>query len=386
MGMNSPALAATLFWTAGAVLFFTFAGYPLLMRWLGRKPIRVAPWPADDWPTVTGVVVAYNEAQRIGTRVENLLGSDYPPEKLRVIVVSNGSTDDTAERVRALGDSRVTVLEQAGRAGKATGLNEGLARCHSEIVVFSDARQRFEPFTIRQLVRHFADPAVGAVSGSLEIEPSAHGVASAVDAYWRMEKRLRADEARFDSCLGCTGAVYAIRRELFRPIPEDTVLDDVVIPMQIAEQNRRVLHDSEAIAYDPQTLDPEREKVRKQRTLAGNFQMLFRYPRWLLPWKHRLWWQLIAHKYLRLTAPPMLAMALLTSFALRASPFYRLALCGQIFFYTLAMAGTATRLKSRLLSLPAGFLFLNATTARALWDYLSRPNLHLWTAPRREKH
>jgi cellulose synthase/poly-beta-1,6-N-acetylglucosamine synthase-like glycosyltransferase len=375
-----------LFWISGAVLFFTFGGYPLLMRWLGRKPRHPAPAPPTDWPTVTGVVVAFNEGRRIVARVENLLGADYPPEKLSVIVVSNGSTDDTVERVRALGDARITVLEQAGRAGKAAGLNDALAQCRSDLVVFSDARQRFEPATLRQLVRHFAEPAVGAVSGSLEIEPSEHGVASAVDTYWRMEKRLRADEARFDSCIGCTGAVYAIRRELFVPIPEDTVLDDVVIPMHVAEQKRRVLHDSEAIAYDPQTLDPEREKIRKQRTLAGNFQMLFRYPRWLVPWKHRLWWQLIAHKYLRLAAPPLLAIVFLASFLLCASPFYRLAFYAQVVFYALAILGIVTRLKSRLLSLPAGFVFLNATTVRALWHYLTRPNLHLWSAPSREKH
>lgn len=386
MGLNSPALAAALFWTAGIVLFFTFAGYPLLMRWLGRKPRVPLRTNADGWPTVTAVVVAYNEGQRIVTRVENLVGADYPPEKLSIIVVSNGSTDDTAERVRAMGDLRIAVLEQAGRAGKAAGLNDALAQCRSEIVAFSDARQRFEPATLPRLVRHFADPSVGAVSGSLEIEPSAHGVASAVDAYWRMEKRLRADEARFDSCIGCTGAVYAIRRDLFVPIPEDTVLDDVVIPMHVAEQNRRVLHDSEAIAYDPQTLDPAREKVRKQRTLAGNFQMLFRYPRWLLPWKHRLWWQLIAHKYLRLAAPPLLAIVFLASFFLRTRPFYGFAFYGQVIFYVLAALGIVTRLKSRYLSLPAGFVFLNAATVRALWHYLTRSNLHLWTAPRGEKH
>ncbi len=387
MGLSAETFAAALFWLSGAALVYTFAGYAWLMRWLGRSARwghRALPAPGRDGcpqPSVTCVVVAFNEGARIAARAANLLAADYPAEKLSLIVVSDGSTDDTAARVRALGEPRVTLIEQPARAGKAAGLNAALAQCRSELVVFADARQRFDARTIGNLVRHFADPAVGAASGSLEIEAAESGVGQAVDAYWRMEKRLRADEARFDSCIGCTGAVYAIRRELFVPIPEDTLLDDVVIPMQIALQGRRVLHDPEAVAFDPQSLEPALEQSRKRRTLAGNFQMLFRHPHWLLPWRNRLWWQLISHKYLRLAAPALMAITFAANLALLGNPFYRVLLAAQVAFYLCSIIGMTIRLKSRLFALPAGFVFLNAATVRALAHYLTSTNLHHWRAP-----
>lgn len=388
MELSTTALAAALFWSAGLMLAYTFVGYAFLMRSAARWGHRAraeagrdgCPQPSAQLPQVTCVVVAFNESARIATRVENLLASDYPAQKLAVIVVSDGSTDDTDDRARALGDARVTVLEQPARAGKAAGLNAALAQCRSEIVVFADARQRFDARAISNLVRHFTDPAVGAVSGSLEIETAESGVGQAVDVYWRIEKRLREDEATLDSCIGCTGAIYAIRRECFVPIAEDTLLDDVVIPMQIAVQGRRVLHDPEALAFDPQSLEPGREQARKRRTLAGNFQMLFRHPQWLLPWRNRLWWQLVSHKYLRLIAPLLLIIVFAASVRLRLIPFYGAMLTLQVVFYMLAVVGMATGLKSRLFALPAGFVFLNAAVVRAFWHYLAGTNLHHWGA------
>src|SRR5207244_6805366 len=139
-----------------------------------------------------------------------------------------------------------------------------------------------------------------------------------------------------------------------------TVIDDVVIPMLVALQNRRVLFDSSALAFDPQPLEPAAERIRKQRTLAGNFQMLFRHPRWLLPWRNRLWWQLISHKYSRLAAPLFLVLVFSASLALDGNPLYRLLFFGQSLFYFFALAGCLPLLKKfPLFSAPAGFVFLN---------------------------
>jgi cellulose synthase/poly-beta-1,6-N-acetylglucosamine synthase-like glycosyltransferase len=221
------------------------------------------------------------------------------------------------------------------------------------------------------LAAHFADPQVGAVSGALEIERAASGLGSAVETYWRQEKELRAAEAKWDSCIGCTGAVYAIRRALFTPIPDDTLLDDVVIPMQIAVCGHRVLHDPVALAFDPQPLGPAAERVRKRRTLAGNFQMFFRYPAWLFPWRNRLWWQLISHKYLRIFAPALLALVLLANLALLASPFYRAIFVMQCACYTFAALGLAwPGLRSRVFTLPAGFVLLNASAVAGFLHFL----------------
>jgi cellulose synthase/poly-beta-1,6-N-acetylglucosamine synthase-like glycosyltransferase len=382
--VNPDVPLAAAFWLSALLLAYTFGGYAILMELLARlRPKPLSASPDSPVPSVCVVLVACNEEARIAARLENLLASDYPPEKLRVLVISDGSTDATAARVRAFGSPRVEVIEQPHRSGKAAGLTAGVAHCSAEIVVFADARQRFASDTISRLAAHFSDPVVGAVSGALEIDRAASAVGSGVDAYWKMEKRIRAAEARFDSCIGCTGAVYAIRRELFEPLPPDTILDDVVIPMGIVLRGFRVLHDPTALAFDAQPLEPATETVRKRRTLAGNYQMLFRHPAWLLPSRNRLWLQLISHKYLRILAPAFLLTALAASLALSRHPLYRAAFLAQCAFYALAAIGIlAPRLRSRLFSLPAGFTFLNLATVRAFAHYLRGNDLHRWERTR----
>ncbi len=375
------------FWISAGALAYTFAGYGILMTLLTRRgtgSVRPASPPAGSPappPDVCVVVIAHNEEARIAARLENLLAADYPPDKLCVLLVSDGSTDATVARAAAVDPARVTVLDQPTRAGKAGGLNAALACCTSEIVVFTDTRQHFAPEVIARLAAHFTDPHIGAVSGALEINPAHSATGAGVDAYWRYEKFLRAAESRFDSCIGCTGAIYAARRALFTPIPADTVLDDVVIPMRLAVAGHRVIHDPAARAFDPQPLEPATEKLRKRRTLAGNFQMLFRHPGWLLPWRNRLWWQLLSHKYLRLCAPVFLIVLLATSVLLAAHPFYRTALGLQLAFYLAAALGLLfPALRGKIFALPAGFVFLNASVIRAFLHYLVVADPHRWTS------
>jgi cellulose synthase/poly-beta-1,6-N-acetylglucosamine synthase-like glycosyltransferase len=369
--MLLPSIA---FWLSSALLFFTFAGYGLLMKALARRRQRPLSSPDTNasLPAVCVILSVHNGESGIVARLENLLSADYPAEKLRVLIVSDGSTDSTITRIHALHSKRIEVIVLPARAGKSNALNAAFERCTSEIAVLTDARQRFAPEAITHLVRHFSDPSIGAVSGSLEISPAASTTGAGVDAYWRYEKSLRAAESRFDSCIGCTGAIYAVRRALFTPIPADTLLDDVVIPMQIAATGARVIHDPEALAFDPQPLEPAAERRRKQRTLAGGFQMLFRHPAWLLPWGHRLWWQLIAHKYLRLLAPLFLATTLISNLILTAHPFYAASLGVQGLFYLCAALGSLPDARrTRPLALPAAFVFLNLQTLRGLLYFLS---------------
>lgn len=384
-------IAALLLWCSVALVVYTFLGYPLLLGLLARLRPMPPRGSAPDTPPpeVCVIIAASNEEARIAARVENVLQSDYPAASLRVLVVSDGSTDATAQRVLDLHHPRVGVLEQPERAGKAACLNAGAeAAGGSEILVFADARQRFAPDAIAKLVAKFSDPSVGAVSGALEIERSGGGVGSGVDSYWRLEKWLRAAEARWDSAIGCTGAIYAIRRGLFHPIPADTILDDVVIPMHIAAAGKRVLFEPEALAHDPQPLDPRSERVRKRRTLAGNFQMLLRYPGWLLPWRHRLWWQLLSHKYLRVFAPLFLLVVFVLNALLAAAParpgFYCGLLLLQLAFYVCALAGIALpMLRLRVFAWPAGFVFLNAMSVRGFIFYLRNRGASGWETPRR---
>jgi cellulose synthase/poly-beta-1,6-N-acetylglucosamine synthase-like glycosyltransferase len=374
-------LPLLIFWGSIGLLFYTFLGYGILISALARGRSKRTSPPAEGapQPSVCIVLVTLNEEKNIEPRLRNLLDSQYPPEKLRILLISDGSTDATVTRAQSLQDPRIEIVERPQRSGKAAGLNLALSRCQTEIVIFTDARQTFAPDAIARLAAHFTDPAIGAVSGSLEIAPAASGTGSGIDAYWRYEKWLRAAESRFDSCVGCTGAIYALRPGLFSPIPEDTLLDDVVIPMQAAARGARVIHDPEALAFDPQSLEPEAEQRRKQRTLAGGFQMLFRYPGWMLPWRHRLWWQLISHKYLRLVAPFLLVTAFLSNIPLANQPFYALCLVAQVCFFLAAAVSNLPAMRHwKLARLPAGFVFLNLQVLRGLRYYLAGAGRQGW--------
>ncbi len=370
MELNQP--CHWFFWGSFVALGYTFVGYPIVIGTLARlfpRPINKSK--PVVWPHVSVVIVAYNEAARIRDRIENLFAADYPEERLRVIVVTDGSDDGTSQLLKDLKHPRLDLIERAARSGKSACVNAGIAHADSELVVLCDARQRFESETIRELVQNFSDDRVGAVSGELLIEGASTSIGGGVDLYWRLEKFIRAAESRFRSVIGVTGAVYAIRRELFVPIPEDTLLDDVVIPMQIVLRGYRVGFDADARAYDPQMTDPAREKRRKLRTLAGNYQMFFRYPGWMMPWRTALWWQLISHKYSRILAPFLMIIQLVSNVILHEQPGYRQLLIAHAGFYLLALLGTLmSGFKVRLISVPAGFVFLNMMVMGGFWNFL----------------
>lgn len=376
----SDCLNQVLFWASALTLVYAFAGYPVLVCVLARLRARPVTLGGGEFvPSVSALVVVRNGEDRIEGRVRNLLACDYPADKFEILVVSDGSQDRTVEVLHRIDDARLRVLARDSHRGKASGLNEAVAVARGEVVVMGDVRQRFAPDAIRAFVRPFADSRVGAVCGNLEVVAGADAVSGGVDVHWRLENAIRRSEAAFDSSVGYTGAICAIRRAAFRPIPEDTILDDVVIPMTIVLQGYRVVYESGARGHDPQPFSQEIERNRKRRTMSGNFQMFFRYPGWLLPWRNRLWWQLISHKYLRLLGFPLMVVCFLTVFSLLDRPFYLAVLLGQAVFYALAFLGLLIpRLRSRLVSLPASFVFVNWRTMIGLRDYLCRRGRGGW--------
>jgi cellulose synthase/poly-beta-1,6-N-acetylglucosamine synthase-like glycosyltransferase len=372
--------AEVIFWAALGVIAYTYVGYPVLVAaWacLRPRPVRGAAIE----PTVSLIIVAHNEAFRIAGRIENVLSLDYPPDRLEVLVASDGSTDSTVKRALAFAERGVEVIPFAARRGKAAVLNDVVPGARGEIVVLADARQRFEPGALRALVAPFADPAVGAVTGELVLTVQGQGAGeSGVGFYWRYEKFLRRQESRVDSLLGVTGAIYAIRRPLFAPIPVDTLLDDVLIPARILQQGHRVVFEPAARASDLAAPAAE-EFRRKVRTIAGNFQ-LFARERWLLdPRANRVWLQTVSHKTLRLVGPLLLLIVLLASVALAAHPGYLATLVAQGGLYGAAAVGAmaARRGKrARLLAVPYVFCVLQAATVVGFWRCLRRRQLVTW--------
>jgi cellulose synthase/poly-beta-1,6-N-acetylglucosamine synthase-like glycosyltransferase len=346
---------------------------------------RVRPRPvrrALHRPMVSVLIAAHDEVRTIGARIENCLALRYRAAQLEIVIASDGSTDGTVELAQryarsATGSSpRVRVVAYPWRRGKPAVLNDTIPRCAGDIVVLGDARQRWSPDAVRLLVQSFADPRVGAVSGELQLlNAGGAAVGEGIGAYWRYEKLIRRAESAVDSTVGVTGAIYAIRRELFSPIPPDTLLDDVLIPLRIARRGFRVLFDGRAQAWDHVAATAREEYTRKVRTIGGVLQLFAREP-WLWLPTHRLWVQAISHKLLRVFAPAFMAVALLASAALATSRLvYAGALAAQLAFYAAAAAGALTRRRrgplARALAVPYAFCLLNLTTVAGVWRFVT---------------
>ena len=292
---------------------YTYLGYPVLVWALSHIRPRAVRGSTGGPPTVSVVLAVHNGSATLRARLENLLAQAYPGGIREIIVVSDGSTDDSAVIAGEYAERGVLLLEIPGRIGKAQAVNRGVALARGELVVFADVRQRFEAGAVAALAADFSDPRVGCVSGELILLKGAPGgIQGPVRDYWQYEKWIRSAESSSGSMVGATGAIYAIRRSLYAPLPPGTILDDVLTPLRIACLGYRCLFERKARAYDlPSTTLPQ-EWRRKVRTLAGNWQLLQLEPRLLSPWHNPCWWRFISHKLLRLLVPYALAALLAT--------------------------------------------------------------------------
>lgn len=361
-------------------VFYTQAGYFALMCLLSRKAPRPLEKTAPLPDAITIILCVHNGEALIQDRLQNLADCTWKGAR-EIIVFCDGCTDDTAKRAEASAVHGVRVLVHPEKRGKWAALNDAVKAASHPIIIFADLRQSFDAQALIQLAEAFRDPQIGAVSGLLEIASSDTGGGKGVDLYWRMERKLREWEARFDSVIGCTGAIYAIRRDLYSDLKAGTILDDVVVPMKIAHQGFRIGYEPNARAFDPQTLEPQKEKARKLRTLVGNYQMMEQYPEWMIPGQGPLWWQLISHKYARLAVPWLLLLIAVTSLLGPKSLFTWALIIGQVVCYSLGVLGCMLpQLRSRLITIPAGFLLLQWSCAQALFGYIrSRSDpLSLW--------
>ena len=302
------------FWCAAAIVLYAYAGYPALLHLLSRLRSAPAIRKSDITPHVTLVIVVHNEEAQIERKLRNCLALDYPEELLDILVVSDGSLDGTEDIVSRFATRGVEFLSVSGPSGKAAALNQAVPRAKGDILVFSDVRQELAADAIRELVANFGDPSIGAVSGELHLAPSTDSAAGrGVGLYWRYEKFIRRTESRLDSTVGVTGAIYALRRSLYRALDPCTILDDVAIPMEVVRAGYRVVFERKARAFDHAPDNAEHEYRRKVRTLAGNYQLVVLHPEILYPHRNRLFWQFVSHKLLRPVVPWCLLALMLTS-------------------------------------------------------------------------
>tara|TARA_R110000744_G_scaffold328678_2_gene434245 strand:- start:333 stop:1505 length:1173 start_codon:yes stop_codon:yes gene_type:complete len=376
----------TLFWVSVAIIIYSYFIYPLALftfsginqafsdtKYLWRKHQR-RTFDAKDYPAVTIIIAAYNEESCIKARVENLLTLDYPKEKLTILIGSDGSSDLTAEILSAFNNDNLQVHIFTTNRGKMSVLNDLVEKASDELIIFSDANTHFKPDTIQQLARHFNNDKIGAVCGELHLVDGDTGD-NKDNVYWRYEQILKFHESRLNALQGANGAIYAIRKSLFIPLPANTIVDDFQIAMNVAKQGFRLVYDPEAIAIEEIAPNLKEEEGRRVRIGLGNYQAFFKMPWALNP---LLGWRFIAyvsHKVCRWFVPHLMLIALITNVMLLDSAFYQVLLAAQLVFYFMAFYGIKRQAKgkktSTLIALLAFFVAMNLALMRGFIKYFS---------------
>lgn len=332
-----------IFWAGIFLLFYTYLGYPLILliiiRMVGTKTVEYKK--VNKLPNVSILIAAYNEEKAIGDKLKNCLALYYPAELLEVYVASDGSSDKTNDIVRGCAekDKRIHLLEFP-RTGKSGVLNRAMACIKSEIVVFSDANTEYMRDALTNLIKHFSDEKIGCVCGRLIYRNPGEVVSGKGESfYWRYETKLKKMESRLGYVAGANGAIYAIRRELFEPLPTGTINDDFMISMRIVRKGFRSVYDENAIAYEDVAPNMESEFKRHVRDGAGHYIAVYHLLGLLNPFlglRTFIYW---SHRLLRWAAPFVLILLFLLNMILLTNLFYLPIFILHLGFYLLAAVG-----------------------------------------------
>jgi cellulose synthase/poly-beta-1,6-N-acetylglucosamine synthase-like glycosyltransferase len=332
-----------LFWSCVGLVGYTYVVYPLILLIVSRLHRAEAKQPSlpeneAEWPRVTMVIAAYNEAKVIEEKIANSLAQEYPADRLRIVVASDGSDDGTNALVAACRDPRVQLIACPERRGKIATINATIPQLSDEILVMSDADAMYAPDAVKNLVKQFADERVGVVSGELEfIAPSGGG--SGEGLYWKYETWVKKMEGRFGFLLGASGAIFAIRRSLFRQLPPNTINEDFVVPMKVLEDGYRVCFAPDAHATHPAAATMADEMRRKVRIGAGGFQGIRLTTAMLNPLRGLPALGYWSHKVIRWCVPFLMLGAFLTNIPLAFQPFYAYLLAVQCAAYAIGIQG-----------------------------------------------
>jgi cellulose synthase/poly-beta-1,6-N-acetylglucosamine synthase-like glycosyltransferase len=383
-----------LFWLCVAGIFYVYAGYPLILALFAS--LRPRPGAYEPYlPTVTLLITAYNEQEVIAAKLENSLALDYPPERLQILVAADGSNDRTVEIVKSFTPHRVELSYDTARRGKMAAINRAMPLVRHEILVFSDANNFYEPSTLRELVKPFSDPKVGAVAGSKRIVEAGSALGEADSLYWRYESFIKKQETRLGSCTGVSGEVFAIRRDLFSSPPDSVINDDFFLALSIIRKGFRLIYAPAACSRETVSLDERDEIVRRTRIIAGRYQILGMSIGKLPYRKPLVVWQIVSHKFLRPLVPFAMIGALLASLIsiiwvsssgsypllYLSPPYHWIFFILQIVFYLLAWLGNYVTLKGflgKLFYVPTFLFNSNYAAFLGLLGYLTGKSSVVW--------
>ncbi|MFV0588592.1 glycosyltransferase family 2 protein [Bacteroides reticulotermitis] len=392
-----------IFWIALFVVFYTYLGYGILLYLLVRlKEMFVKPtkWQLPDTdsllPEVTLFITAYNEAAVVDEKMENCLALDYPADKLHIVWVTDGTTDDTNQRLQTRWAGKVTVHFQPQRQGKTAAMTRGMGLVDSPLVIFTDANTMINDQAVREIVRAFCNPKVGCVAGEKRVASQEKDGAAAggEGIYWRYESTLKALDARLYSAVGAAGELFAIRRELFEPMEPDTLLDDFILSMRITMRGYIIAYCNNAYALESGSADMREEEKRKVRIAAGGWQSIARLRALLNPFRYGvLNFQYVSHRVLRWSITPFLLFALLPlnlaiCLAGGNNCLYGTLLILQAVFYLAGWRGyvlSTRQIRNKYLFIPYYFLFMNINVLKGIGYLRKRQGNGAWEKSRRAK-
>lgn len=387
-------LLEILVWTTVSLVFYSYVGYPLLLGCLvslrkGDSPTArgLENRPPEDYPFVSLIVAAYKEESVILERLQNAVQMDYPADRYEVLIGCDGHEDTTGELVNIFNDSRIRLCQYPQRRGKPSVLNDTVPQARGSILAFSDANTFWEPAALKRIVRHFEDDAVGGVCGQLRLTDPFTG--ENVDGmYWKYENVIKRWEGRIGALLGVNGAIYAIRRDLWEPIPDNSIVDDFLIGMRIHLKGRQLLFDETAIANEESAPTMNAEFHRRARIGAGGFQSLCWLKQLLSPKYGAVAFAFWSHKVLRWVCPLFLALAFIGNLGLRSIPLYQVTMIMQCLFYSVAIVGRhlpGSNLGVRLTRLTTMFTEMNLALSVGFWRWVSNRQSGAWKRTARVK-
>ncbi|MBI1316887.1 glycosyltransferase [bacterium] len=380
-----------LFWVLVGLVGYTYLGYGVVL-FVAIRIKRIfrssgVPQDPDPWPSVTLVIPCYNEKSVLAEKLQNTRQLDYPSDRLTVVFITDGSTDGSQEYLRAQSD--VVSLHQPVRAGKSAAENRAMQFIQTPYVVFCDANTWLNPESIKRLVRHYQDPKVGGVSGEKRVKMDGTTEAEGEGLYWKYESTLKRWDSELWSLVGAAGELVSFRTDLFEPLEEDTILDDFVQSMRIAQKGYRFLYEPEAYAMESSSAHFSEEFKRKVRIAAGGWQAMSRLGFILNPLRQPLLsWMYVSHRVLRwsIAAFALPLLLVLNAFLASQGNLYLGLLIGQGGFYVLAAKGwlDAQKGKKGIGYVPFYFCFMNYAVIAGFYRWLNKRQSAVWERAQRK--
>ena len=404
MALTLTNFLAIAFWLLFFSVFYSYIGYGMLLGLLVKLKGKSVQQSVDgtdfDLPDVTFMVAAYNEERWIEDKIRNSLALDYPKNKIHFFFVTDGSTDSTAEKIINFPNTegyKIELYHQPERRGKIAAVERVMPFVHTPVVVFTDANTDLNPDAIRKMVRHYADPTVGAIAGEKRVQMSGEASGAGEGLYWKYESLLKKWDSQLYSAVGAAGELFSVRTDLYTPVEKDTLIEDFVMTMRIAERGYRIIYESEAYAVEGHSADVKEELKRKIRISAGGLQAVWRLRSLLNPFKFGvLSFQYWSHRVLRWTLAPLalpLIFGLNLLLILRgyensdfSSTVYDFLFWAQVIFYISAILGwifEQMKLKVKAFYVPYYFCMMNYSVYRGLGRLIAGSQSVVWEKSKR---